>query len=634
MRRNTVTLLKFLVAAVLCIMAFKYFTGGHGGTQDVYVDSKFPHEGGGGAGNKRAMIISDGDMKKIDWHNYKQIAEEKQRTGPGEQGQSVILDAADEKKKADLYKVNGFNAFASDKISLHRSMKDIRHPDCKNKKYWNKLPTASVIVPFHNEHWTTLLRTAWSAVERSPPGLLKEVILVDDFSSKEFLKQKLDDYVSAEFKDFSTIVKVVRAKKREGLIRTRLLGAKAATGDVLIFLDSHCETNVNWLPPLLDPIQEDYKTVVCPFIDVVDYETFAYRAQDEGARGAFDWEFFYKRLPLRPEDLRQPAEPFNSPVMAGGLFAISSKWFWEMGGYDPGLDIWGGEQYELSFKIWQCGGKMIDAPCSRIGHIYRKFAPFANPGVGDFVGRNYKRVAEVWMDEYATYLYNHRPHYKSIDPGDLTEQKAIRQKLKCKPFKWFMKEVAFDLEDYYPAVEPPPFANGEIRNVGANMCIDTRFKGQNERFSIEPCIKDGGNAGGEQNIELTWHKDIRPGRRSVCFDVSQSIKKAPVLLYNCHGMKGNQRFKYNIVSNNKYISQSIRNATVLLYNCHGMKGNQRFKYNIDTKQIFHPISNQCLDCDPSNKELFMNPCDQSSDTQKWKVEHIEEDKVKHEWGAP
>ena len=38
---------------------------------------------------------------------------------------------------------------------------------------------------------------------------------------------------------------------------------------------------------------------------------------------------------------------------------------------------------------------MVDAPCSRVGHIYRKFAPFANPGVGDFIGRNYKRVAEV-----------------------------------------------------------------------------------------------------------------------------------------------------------------------------------------------------------------------------------------------
>ena len=102
----------------------------------------------------------------------------------------------------------------------------------------DKLPATSVIICFHNEAWSVLIRTIRSVLDRSPARLISEIILVDDFSDKEHLGQQLDDY-AAQFDDGK--IKIVRAKKREGLIRARLLGFQVASGPVVTYLDSHCE---------------------------------------------------------------------------------------------------------------------------------------------------------------------------------------------------------------------------------------------------------------------------------------------------------------------------------------------------------------------------------------------------------
>lgn len=527
----------------------------------------------------------DGELK--DWHNYEQIKYEASRTGPGEQGKPFTSILPNETKlNQELFDVNGYYGLVSDKISINRSVPDLRHPDCKNKKYLNELPTVSVVIPFYNDHLSTLLRTVYSIINRSPPELLKEIILVNDHSTKDFLYGELSDYIE---KNLKNIVKLYVLPRRSGLIWARLAGARAASGDVLIFLDSHTEANVNWLPPLLDPIARDYRTSVSPLIDIIDFKTYEYRGQDDGSRGVFDWDFNYRKIPLQPHHQKSKSDPFPNPVMVGGLFAISTKFFWELGGYDTGLDIWGGEQYELSFKIWLCGGKLLDIPCSRVAHVYRGGMPFPNDRKGiDFITINYKRVAEVWMDDYKKIIYGRDPdRYGKADTGDLTYQFYIKKRQQCKPFKYFIDEVAPDMLERFPMVEKPPFASGTIQSVAhKDLCIDTMARGKEEPLGMYPCAQNKTSPQGTQFFVLRYYRDINIKRTMNCFDSSGSGIKRDIITYACH---------------------------------HG-QGNQYFRYDLESKKIYHGVkrNNHCVDMDAQTRTVFVTNCNENSLTQQWK----------------
>ncbi|KAI9582926.1 hypothetical protein GQX74_012143 [Glossina fuscipes] len=222
---------------------------------------------------------------------------------PGEMGKPVILptNMTEEMKKAvdDGWTRNAFNQYVSDMISIHRTLPDPRDSWCKEPgRYLDSLPATDVIICFHNEAWSVLLRTVHSVLDRSPEHLIGKIILVDDYSDMPHTKKQLDDYFSAYPK-----VQILRATKREGLIRARLLGARHAKSPVLTYLDSHCECTEGWLEPLLDRIARNSTTVVCPVIDVIDDTTLEYHYHDSGGVnvGGFDWslQFNWHAVPER-----------------------------------------------------------------------------------------------------------------------------------------------------------------------------------------------------------------------------------------------------------------------------------------------------------------------------------------------
>jgi len=443
---------------------------------------------------------------------------------PGEMGSAVDIPDNRKEEVEKMFPINQFNLVASEMISLNRSLTDARHQHCIKDKYPAILPPTSVIIVFHNEAWSTLLRSIHSVISRSPLSLLTEIILVDDASEHTHLGTQLEEYVTG----LPVLVKVLRSKTRIGLIRARLLGADNASGPVLTFLDSHVECNHGWLQPLLAEVMKDRAIVVSPVIDVISEDTFKYISVEDISIGGLDWNLNF--LWFRREKQADMSKPLPTPTMAGGLFSVDKEFFYSIGSYDEGMDVWGAENLEMSFRTWMCGGKIHIHPCSRVGHVFRKQSPYTFPGGTEKVlNINKVRLAEVWMDQWKSFYTANTPSSKLVNPGNMTSRKQLRENLRCQSFRWY-------LENIYPESPYPLDYHylGEVIHMNKWLCLDTLNNHATEELGVSPCHGHGG----PQVWVYTGKHEFRSG--DVCLDAVGDDEK--VKLWSCHGLGGNQEW--------------------------------------------------------------------------------------------
>uniref|UniRef100_A0AAY5KID6 Polypeptide N-acetylgalactosaminyltransferase n=1 Tax=Esox lucius TaxID=8010 RepID=A0AAY5KID6_ESOLU len=480
MRRKSRILLCFAVLWVLGI-AYYFYSGTTLSRKDDWnaVDS-----------SNQAMAHINADDKT---HSLETLPPGKVRWQDFDQ--DLYVGATVVRPGQDPYARNKFNQVESDKLRMDRGVPDTRHDHCRHKQYCEltRALAHSLTRTLSHSHTCTL----------SPPHLVKEIILVDDYSDNPedgALLGKIEK------------IRVLRNDRREGLMRSRVRGADAATAGVLTFLDSHCECNEHWLEPLLERVAEDKTRVVSPIIDVINMDNFQYVGASADLKGGFDWNLVFKwdYMTLEQRRARQgnPTAPIKTPMIAGGLFVMDKTYFELLGKYDMMMDVWGGENLEISFRVWQCGGSLEIIPCSRVGHVFRKQHPYTFPGGSGTV-------------------------FASIQ-----SRMEMKKRLGCQPFKWY-------LENVYPELRVPDhqdIAFGALQQGG--NCLDTLGHFADGVVGVYECH----NAGGNQEWALTKDKSVK--HMDLCLTVVERTAGSQIKLQGCRENDSRQKWE-QIESNSK-----------------------------------------------------------------------------------
>jgi GT2 family glycosyltransferase len=215
------------------------------------------------------------------------------------------------------------------------------------------------------------LRETVTNILATLPRNQREVIVVDDSStdnSTEFLRELPEV--------------LVLPSTGLGVARARNYGASRATGDVILFADAHVRAPAGWHEPLLDALREETIGAVAPGIySMAEPKRRGFGLNVTGPDLHTSWRH------------KPGSEPQPVPVLPGGFLAMRRETFQRSGGYDGDMRQLGGNDAELSCRLWLLGYRLLVVPEIEVGHLFRTATPY--PSTWASVVHNRLRTAFV-----------------------------------------------------------------------------------------------------------------------------------------------------------------------------------------------------------------------------------------------
>ncbi|KAB0396076.1 hypothetical protein E2I00_020119 [Balaenoptera physalus] len=494
---------------------------------------------------------------------------------------------------ADPYKLYAFNQRESERIASSRVVPDTRLFRCTLLGYCTDLPPTSIIITFHNEARSTLLRTVRSHCEVNRDWLqpllhrVKEdytrvvcpvidIIHLDTFNyieSATELRGGFDWSLHFQWEQLTPAQKARRLDPTEP-IRTPVIAGG------LFVMDK------SWF---------DYLGKYDMDMDIWGGENFGSGAQDE--RSGLIWE-------EHPSLMKSHLRPCRNQAIRGD----SNLTYMAKEGHRNSCDSGPGEEAVL-FPLNSCPPSWLVSleivPCSRVGHVFRKKHPYVFPdGNANTYIKNTKRTAEVWMDEYKQYYYASRPFALERPFGNIESRLNLRKNLQCRSFKWY-------LENVYPELRVPKESSiqkGSIRQ--RQKCLESQKQKDQEisNLKLSPCVKIEDKEAKSQNFTPSGVSSEENLSSLLLQPVQDSKPQA-----GCRGQIWAFTYTQQILQEELCLSvvTLFPGAPVVLVLC--KNGDDRQQWTKTGSRIEHVASHLCLDTDmfgdgtENGREIVVNP---------------------------